>query len=224
MQSVICEHTSHHLTNLAWVHGMKCPHCNKEIPDQQIQQEAARIMIKKRPKRRLSPEAARAMGRKGLEKRWAKPRKKHWIWDAGSERLEDDRLDEWASLGIMPISNHLGALQRDQPAFHHPVQLGKKCRDPFRRIDYFYHNREIAGKTKNIRWMQVTRFAKPKRPTQNCGSSEAFFAGLENDGFIQREMTMTIILTKEDAQQDGFFRKIRRANRRPAVTEFKLCG
>jgi hypothetical protein len=49
----------------------------KEIPDQQIQQEAARIMIKKRPKRRLSPEAAREMGRKGLEKRSAKPRKKH---------------------------------------------------------------------------------------------------------------------------------------------------
>jgi len=85
----------------------------------------------------------------------------------------------------MPISNNLSALQRDQTAFHHPVQLGKKCRDLFRRIDYFYHYREITRKTKNIRCMQVTRFAKPKRPTQNCCSSEMFFPGLENDGFIQ---------------------------------------
>ena len=36
-------------------------------------------------------------------------------------------------------------------------------------------------------------------------------------------MTMTIILTKEDAQQNGFCGKFRRSNRRPAVTEFKLC-
>ena len=63
--------------NFAWVHRMRCPHCNKEIPDRQIQQEAARIMIKKRPKRRLSSEVAREIGRKGLEKRWAKARKKH---------------------------------------------------------------------------------------------------------------------------------------------------
>jgi hypothetical protein len=42
----------------------------------------------------------------------------------------------------------LGALQRDQTAFHHPVQLGKKSRDLFRPIDYFYHYREIAEKTK----------------------------------------------------------------------------
>jgi hypothetical protein len=33
---------------------------------------------------------------------------------------------------------------------------------------------------------------------------------------------MTIILTKEDAQQNSFFRKFRRANRWPAVTEFKF--
>jgi len=65
------------LMNFAWVHRMRCPHCNKEIPDRQIQQEAARIMIKKRPKRRLSSEVAREIGRKGLEKRWAKARKKH---------------------------------------------------------------------------------------------------------------------------------------------------
>jgi hypothetical protein len=76
MQAVICEYTR--ITDeLGLGTRNEMPHCNKEIPDQQIPQEAARIMIKKRPKRRLSPEAAREMGRKGLEKRWAKLRKKH---------------------------------------------------------------------------------------------------------------------------------------------------
>src|SRR5260370_17138761 len=101
----------------------------------------------------------------------------------------------------MLISNHLGTFQGDQPAFHHPVQLGKKCRYLFWRIDYFYNHWKIAGKAKNFRRMHMARFAKAKRPTQNCAPSETLFAGLENDGFIQLNETITIILTNQDTPQ-----------------------
>jgi len=47
-KAVICEHAR--ITDkLGLCTRMRCPHCNKEIPDRQIQQEAARIMIKKGP-------------------------------------------------------------------------------------------------------------------------------------------------------------------------------
>src|SRR6476620_10384474 len=124
----------------------------------------------------------------------------------------------------MFIPNNLGTFQGDQTAFHHPVQLGKKCRYLFRPIDYFYNHWKIAGKAKNCRRMHAARFTKAKGPTQNCGPSETLFARLENDGFIQREMTITIILTKEDAQQNGFFRKFWRTDRWPANVRSRLCG
>src|SRR5260370_42373026 len=108
----------------------------------------------------------------------------------------------------MLIWTHFGTVQGDQPGFHHAVQLGKKCRYLFLRIDYFYNHWKIAGKAKNFRRMHMARFAKAKRPTQNWGPREALFAGLENDGFIQREMTITLILTHEDTQQKRFFGQV----------------
>src|SRR6266403_2932713 len=124
----------------------------------------------------------------------------------------------------MFIPNNLGTFQCDQTAFHHPVQLEKKCRYFFRRIDYFYNHRKIAGKAKNFRRMHVARLTKAKGPTQNCGPSETLFARLENDGFIQRETSITIIFTKEDAQQNGFFGQFWRTDPWLANVRSGLCG
>ena len=46
---------------------MKCPHCNKDISEKLILEEAARIQGRK-SKRKLSKEQAQAMA----EKRWGK--------------------------------------------------------------------------------------------------------------------------------------------------------
>ena len=48
---------------------MKCPHCEKDIKEHLITQEAARIMGR-RSKRNLSTKDARAMGKKGAKARW----------------------------------------------------------------------------------------------------------------------------------------------------------
>ena len=49
---------------------MKCPHCGKDIKENIITQEAARIMGR-RSKRKLSHEEAKEMGKKGAEARWS---------------------------------------------------------------------------------------------------------------------------------------------------------
>lgn len=48
---------------------MKCLHCGKDIKEDLITQEAARIMGR-RSKRHLSKKEASTMGKKGAEVRW----------------------------------------------------------------------------------------------------------------------------------------------------------
>jgi len=55
---------------------MRCPHCNKEIPDQQIQQEAARIMIKKQAQAETFVRGGKSDGAEGIREAMGEAKEK----------------------------------------------------------------------------------------------------------------------------------------------------
>ena len=87
------------------------------------------------------------------------------------------------------------------PPFTMPWSTGRNPLTALFAVDDFDDNRQIRGKTQNIRGVDAARMAKPHRTAQHGRPGQPLLTRFQNNRFVERMVVEAIVFSDKDAQQ-----------------------
>jgi hypothetical protein len=118
----------------------------------------------------------------------------------------DRHAAEHSRLGA-PVLQDLNLFDGDQTARHHFVKQRQKGINLVLAIHDLHDHRKVLRQAQNLGRVNVTRMPKADVPTKNRRTRQMYFARLQHDCLVERQMTEPIGLAKKDAEQYGVTRE-----------------
>ena len=108
----------------------------------------------------------------------------------------------------MSITENLRPLHSNEPALHHLLQFRQESSDLGSLVHDLHDNRQIQGKSQDVRIVKVVRVAEAHRATQYRSASEMELSRSQHDCSVERAMHKFFRFPQEDSQQGTLFWQI----------------